>query len=295
MNESQQMTYYELFEISEDATPAEIKQAYRSLIKEWHPDLNPEKPDAAAITQEINKAYGILSDPLKRASYDEYLSFIRAKVTVAKEELEEAASGQVPEDDIDEDYSGMSFEDYVKNVAGESYSTYQDAFTDENRKFDEEGYKEYVKNKGSVMDKQVNNPALILIGFAACLISMLFLNRNGIFSEMDSNTRLIFPIALLVITVIATVFEVRKRSKASREAREKQMGGNDSIVEANKWFEVWLYPEMPLAECRKVFFDFSVRVDKHILSRFNMMSAEDKKLYADIIELLQECIKFRER
>lgn len=295
MNENLQMTYYELFEISEDASPAEIKLAYRSLIKEWHPDLNPDKPDAAAITQEINKAYGILSDPLKRERYDEYLSFMRAKTAVVKEEPAETANEQTPADYDEEDHSGMSFEDYVKNVAGESYSAYQDAFTDDNRKFDEEGYKEYVKNKGSIMDKQVKNPALILIGFAAFMISMLFLNRSGLFPEMDSNTKLIFPIALIAISVIAAVFEIRKRSKASREAREKQLGGNDSISEADKWFEVWLYPEMPLAECRKVFFDFSVRVDKHILSRFNMMSSEDKKLYADIIELLQECIKYRER
>ena len=52
---------------------------------------------------------------------------------------------------------------------------------------------------------------------------------------------------------------------------------------------------MPLAECRKVFFDFSVNVDKHILSRFNAMSDDEKEMYADIIELLQESIKYRER
>ena len=35
-------TYYEVLNLSEDASSEEIKQAYRSLIKQWHPDLNPD-------------------------------------------------------------------------------------------------------------------------------------------------------------------------------------------------------------------------------------------------------------
>ncbi len=62
--------------------------------------------------------------------------------------------------------------------------------------------------------------------------------------------------------------------------------------------KIWhpdLYPGMPVSDCRKTFFAFSVRADKHILSRFNLLSDEEKKEYADIIELLKECINFREK
>jgi len=66
-------TYYEVLNLSEDASTEELKRAYRSLIKIWHPDLNPDKPDEAVVTQKINEAYGVLSDPLKRSQYDEFL------------------------------------------------------------------------------------------------------------------------------------------------------------------------------------------------------------------------------
>ena len=76
-------TYYEVLNLSEDASSEEIKQAYRSLIRLWHPDLNPDKPDVAAVTQKIIEAYGILSDPNKRSQYDEYFSFIRMEKDAA--------------------------------------------------------------------------------------------------------------------------------------------------------------------------------------------------------------------
>ena len=86
-----------------------------------------------------------------------------------------------------------------------------------------------------------------------------------------------------------------KTDAAAREERAQKLGGIDSTAEADKWFDVWLYPGMPVSDCRKAFFAFSVRADKHILSRFNMLSDEEKEEYADIIELLKECINYREK
>lgn len=286
-----EMNYYELLGISEDASSEEIKQAYRSNIKEWHPDLHPDKPDAAAKTQEINEAYDILSDPNKKAKYDEYLGFSRAcKVTPIRNQ-DDTVTEQAPvKDDTGVDYSNMSFEDYVENVANESYSTYKYASNKEKHKFDEQGYREYSKNK--VWDKEVNVslPILIFIGFVCCLSSVTFSIPGA-----DKYLGQIVPIVLLVFGAAGTIIIIRQRSQAAKKERETQMGGNDSMFEADKWFEVWLYPEMPLSECRKVFFDFSVAADKHLLKRFNMLSDEEKKQYSDIIELLEECIRFRER
>ena len=63
--------YYDILGVSKDANDDEIKHAYRKLSKKWHPDIN-KAPDAEAKFKEINEAYETLSDPQKRANYDQY-------------------------------------------------------------------------------------------------------------------------------------------------------------------------------------------------------------------------------
>ena len=63
--------YYEVLGISKGASDAEIKKAYRSLAKKYHPDVNKEA-DAEAKFKEINEAYEVLSDPQKRQTYDQF-------------------------------------------------------------------------------------------------------------------------------------------------------------------------------------------------------------------------------
>jgi len=64
--------YYEVLNVPRDADAAGLKSAFRKLAKEYHPDMRPGEPDAEAKFKEINEAYGILSDPEKRAAYDRY-------------------------------------------------------------------------------------------------------------------------------------------------------------------------------------------------------------------------------
>jgi DnaJ-class molecular chaperone len=65
--------HYETLGVPQDATPAEIKAAFRRLAKEWHPDRN-KRPDAAARFRTINEAYQCLIDPVERATYDAFLN-----------------------------------------------------------------------------------------------------------------------------------------------------------------------------------------------------------------------------
>ncbi len=63
--------YYQILGVSRDADPKTIKSAYRRLIKQYHPDINKE-PGAEEKFKQIQKAYEVLSDESKRASYDQY-------------------------------------------------------------------------------------------------------------------------------------------------------------------------------------------------------------------------------
>ncbi|HBZ68032.1 MAG TPA: molecular chaperone DnaJ [Bacteroidales bacterium] len=64
--------YYQILEIKKTATPKEIKNAYRKLARRFHPDINPDVKDAKRKFQQINEANEVLSDPEKRAKYDQY-------------------------------------------------------------------------------------------------------------------------------------------------------------------------------------------------------------------------------
>ena len=67
----QDTTHYDILEVSIHALPAEIKQAYRRLARKYHPDVNPDNPEAVEIFQRISQSYGVLSDPTARARYDQ--------------------------------------------------------------------------------------------------------------------------------------------------------------------------------------------------------------------------------
>lgn len=64
--------YYEILGVPRNATQEEIKKAYRKLVRQYHPDLNKDNPEAERKFREINEAYEVLSDPEKRAKYDQY-------------------------------------------------------------------------------------------------------------------------------------------------------------------------------------------------------------------------------
>ncbi|XP_057513886.1 uncharacterized protein LOC130795692 isoform X2 [Actinidia eriantha] len=75
--------YYKVLQVDRNAKEDDLKKAYRKLAMKWHPDKNPNnKKEAEAKFKKISEAYDVLSDPQKRAVYDQY--------------GEEGLKGQVP-------------------------------------------------------------------------------------------------------------------------------------------------------------------------------------------------------
>jgi DnaJ-class molecular chaperone len=63
--------YYDVLGVTKTASAAELKSAYRKLALQWHPDRN-KSPEAETKFKEINEAYQVLSDPKKKAAYDQF-------------------------------------------------------------------------------------------------------------------------------------------------------------------------------------------------------------------------------
>ena len=287
---SNKNTYYDILEIAEVASAEDIRQAYRKLIKIWHPDLHPGDESAAIKTREINEAYEVLSDPVKKAQYDEYLSLSR-HVSEDGERKQSNAS-----DPFDMEFGDMSFKEYAEYVSKGAYKTYRESSRPQSSRVDDARYREYAESKKSVTKNEVNLLPLIrafLIVVVVVLVILLFINRSGIFPDFESNDNMPFPVLLLIIIIICSIIFSLVNEKKSKSFRKPD--GIDSIVEADKWFEMYLRPDISKAECRDVFFSFSIRADRHILRRFEAMSEEDKEQYSAIMELLKDCIEYREK
>jgi curved DNA-binding protein len=64
--------YYKILGVAKSATEKDIKSAYRKLARKYHPDVNPNDPEAEKQFKQVNEANEVLSDPEKRKKYDQY-------------------------------------------------------------------------------------------------------------------------------------------------------------------------------------------------------------------------------
>ena len=69
---AEKKNYYDVLGVDKDATPEQIKSAYRKLAMKYHPDRNQGDEKAAEKFKEVNEAHEVLSDPTKRKNYDTY-------------------------------------------------------------------------------------------------------------------------------------------------------------------------------------------------------------------------------
>ena len=93
-----------------DATPDEIKQAFRRLARKYHPDLNPGDKAAEEKFKDISEAYEVLSDKSKRSQYDKFTGFWRKKRS-------KSPTDNRPQDQTDEDF-GDDFNTFIDRLLG---------------------------------------------------------------------------------------------------------------------------------------------------------------------------------
>ncbi len=110
--------YYKILGVGKNATPQEIKSAYRKLARKLHPDLNPNDKDAKRKFQEINEANEVLSDPEKRKKYDQYgENWKHAEEYKNAGQYHEQASN-AGRQEYQRTYDGSEFSDFFESLFG---------------------------------------------------------------------------------------------------------------------------------------------------------------------------------
>ena len=106
--------YYKVLGVDKNATPEDIKKAYRKLARKHHPDLNPNDKEAHKKFQQLNEANEVLSDPEKRKKYDQYgkdwqhaEQFEQARQTQQQRTGREKFSGDFSESEFSDFFSSM--------------------------------------------------------------------------------------------------------------------------------------------------------------------------------------------
>lgn len=99
-------SYYEILEVSRNASKETIKSEFKKLARKYHPDLNPNNKEAEEKFKEINEAYGILSNEDSRKEYDKKLE--PQENSKSKEEKKDFSN----KSNIDFENISKNFEDF---------------------------------------------------------------------------------------------------------------------------------------------------------------------------------------
>jgi curved DNA-binding protein len=110
--------YYKILEVPKDASPEDIKKAYRKLARKYHPDLNPKDKEANKRFQFINEANEVLSDPEKRKKYDKYGEDWAHADQFEKARQSQRSTHQQTEDPFAGDFGSGEYSDFFEQMFG---------------------------------------------------------------------------------------------------------------------------------------------------------------------------------
>ena len=126
-----QKDYYEILQIDREASPKKIKEAYRSLAFQYHPDRNGGGTDALERMKMINEAYAVLSDPAKRRQYDSLRqtygnsAYNRFRDGYSEEDIFRGSDINQIFEEISRSFGFRGFEDIFKEAYGSGYRTFE--------------------------------------------------------------------------------------------------------------------------------------------------------------------------
>jgi DnaJ-class molecular chaperone len=126
-----QKDYYEILGVEKGASPKKIKEAYRKVAFQYHPDRNRENPFAAEKMKEINEAYAVLSDPKKRNDYDRFHEqygpdgYDRFKQSYSEQDIFRGSDINQIFEEMARAFGFRGFEEVFKESYGQRYQSFE--------------------------------------------------------------------------------------------------------------------------------------------------------------------------
>jgi DnaJ-class molecular chaperone len=126
-----QTDYYQVLELTREATPQQIKNAYRKLAFQYHPDRNKGNTEAVDKMKTLNEAYAVLSDPEKKKRYDslkqEYgpYAYDRFRQHYSEKDIFRGSDINQIFEDMARNFGFRNFNDIFTEYYGKGYSTFE--------------------------------------------------------------------------------------------------------------------------------------------------------------------------
>jgi curved DNA-binding protein len=123
--------YYQILEVEKEASPQKIKEAYRRLAFQYHPDRNRENPSTVEKMKEINEAYAVLSDPNKRRDYDTFheqygpYGYDRFKQRYSEQDIFRGSDINQIFEEMARSFGFRGFEEIFRESYGRGYHTFE--------------------------------------------------------------------------------------------------------------------------------------------------------------------------
>ena len=198
--------YYDILQINQNASPEIIEKAYKTLAKKYHPDLQEEnnKKEAEEILKEINEAYEILSNPDKKALYDQNLKneTISSNINLNSFNTTYNKNSQPNQEDIDRikkeqqelEYKRQQLQ-YQEQIENARQKAYHDAYIQDlkNRGYRikyKKSFKDYLKGIISIIIVIIILILLWHVPFIQNFFINLYENNKSIHYAIDFFTNL---------------------------------------------------------------------------------------------------------
>jgi DnaJ-class molecular chaperone len=127
----EQMDYYEILGVPQEATQKQIKDGYRKLAFQYHPDRNRGNPESTAKMKSVNEAYAVLSNPTKRRDYDVYRrqygssAYGQFRQSYSENDIFRGSDINQILDEMARAFGFRGFEDIFRESYGQGYGSFE--------------------------------------------------------------------------------------------------------------------------------------------------------------------------